>query len=92
MASEKITISKDEYIDLLRCKADLAVRMASDAKATVQYAPRNEPQKWMNSDEIAEILRLHGKGVRAGEIAKKTGRPYSTVQRCIRNSSRAAIK
>lgn len=85
MATESITISKDEYIELLRCKALLAEHQLSAKQAPGVYIPRNEPHKWMTTDEEKEILRLSAKGVRAGEISKKVGRPYATVQRCIRN-------
>jgi hypothetical protein len=81
--SEIITISKDEYIALLRCKAALAEYEIAEAKKPTQFVPRGEPQKWMSFDEVAEILRLHNDGMRSAEIAQRVGRPGSTVRRCI---------
>lgn len=83
--AETITISKDEYISLLRCKAALAEHLAAETKKPPSFVPIGIAQKWMSVEETAEILRLNHAGLRAGEIVKKVGRPYSTVQRCIRN-------
>lgn len=77
-----VTIPKDEYIDLLRCKSSLMEKELSllDRPALV---PR-KPHSWMNQAEKAEIMRLAGLGIRPWEIGQQIGRPASTVSRCIR--------
>lgn len=82
MTQETVTIPKDEYIDLLRCKSELFERELA-ATETVALPPR-KPHSWMNQAEKAEILRLAGLGFRPGEIAEQLGRSRSTIRRCIR--------
>lgn len=77
---ETVSISKDEYIELLRCKANAV-------STSVAQPPRKiRPRSWMTRDEIAEVLRLHTLGYRPGEICMQVGRPASTVSRCIRSN------
>lgn len=83
MPSETITILKDEYIALLRCKAELAECRLAATEAPQAFVPRGKPHSWMSAEEEAEILRLHQTGLRSSEIGKRVGRPHSTVRRCI---------
>lgn len=80
---DTVTIPKDEYIELLRCRAALAERRLAAVKAPKPFVPREEPGKWMNRAEKAEILRLHGEGLSSREISEKVGRPASSVRRYI---------
>lgn len=82
MGCETITISKDEYIDLLRCKSDLKERELASTKTA--SSPPRKPHSWMNQAEKEEIRRLSGLGMRPGEIGEQVGRPSSTVRRCIK--------
>lgn len=75
MGAEAVTISKDEYIDLLRCKSALM------EAGTVR--PR-KPHSWLNQIEKQEIRRLAEMGLRPGEIGERIGRPRSTVDRWIK--------
>ncbi len=86
MTKETVTIPKDEYIDLLRCKSALMER----ALASTKTPPRSpgKPHSWMNHAERAEIMRLTSLGFRLGEISQQIGRPTSTVCRCIRQKKR----
>lgn len=77
---ETVSISKDEYIELLRCKANAV------STSVAQPPPKIRPHSWMTRDEIAEILRLDALGYRPGEICVQVGRPASTVSRCIRSN------
>lgn len=82
MTKETITISKDEYIDLLHCKSLLMERELA-ASEPVALPPR-KPHSWMNVAEKSEILQMAELGFRPGEISQKIGRPISTVSRWIR--------
>lgn len=89
MTTETVSIPKDEYIELLRCKA-LLMAQQLEAKESASL-PLRKFHSWMNQAEKAEIIRLAGLGFRPGEIGLKIGRPVSTVSRCIREA-RAARK
>ncbi|WP_201209447.1 helix-turn-helix domain-containing protein [Rhodocyclus purpureus] len=80
MNGESVTISKDEYIDLLRCKS------ASMDAATV---PPRKPHSWLNQAEKEEIRRLAGLGIRPGEIGQQLGRSRSTVHRWVKKLTSA---
>ena len=77
---DTIEIPKDEYIELLRCKA------ATAGTAEERKPVRNGlPHSWLNQSEKAEIIRLHDLGCRVGEISQTLERPYSTVRRVIKH-------
>jgi len=83
MNRETVTIPKDEYIELLRCKADIAEARATSA-ATPHFVKYGLTQKWMSQEEKAEIARLHALGYRIVEIQKMVGRSYSTVRNRVK--------
>jgi uncharacterized membrane protein len=74
---ETVTISKDEYIDLLKCKA------TASAVETPEPVRKGRYHSWLNQSEKAEIVRLHENGYRQSEIVRAVGRPRSTVSRVI---------
>jgi len=81
MSKEKITIPKDEYIELLRGKSEL-LKMEMTATEEAAFHP-SKPHSWMSGPEKAEILKLANLGLRPSEIARKLGRSRSTVHRWI---------
>lgn len=69
-APETVTMTKDEYIDLLKAKIALHEMM-----------PR---RRVLKDDEKAEILRLHGHGWTPAAIGCKVGRPTASVETYLR--------
>ena len=88
MNGETVIISKDEYIDLLRCKVGAAQVGPAASVAPPSFRP-GPFHSWMNREEKAEIIRLHGLGYRVGEIVKIVGRPRSTVRRYVLECGKA---
>ena len=82
MTQETVSIPKDEYIDLLRCRSKL---MESElASLEKRSLPARKPHSWMNQAEKNEIRRLASLGFRRGEISQQIGRPTSTVSRWMK--------
>lgn len=67
---ETVTMTKDEYIDLLKAKIALHEMM-----------PR---RRVLEDDEKADILRLHGQGWTPAAIGRKVGRPTGSVETYLR--------
>lgn len=88
---EKVSVDKDEYVDLLRCK----VRLLQMEAASAPEARRFDTSRHMGRDEKLETARLHEAGYSSREISEKTGRSYSTVRRFIwrlNKRARAALE
>ncbi len=82
MTQETVSIPKDEYIELLRCRSLL---MEQELASLEQRSlPPRKPHSWMNQAEKDEILRLASLGLRRGEIGQQIGRPASTVSRWMK--------
>lgn len=89
MSQETVTIPKDEYIELLRCRAALAERRLAAVKSPKPFVPRETPGKWMNRAEKSEIQRLHGEGLSSREIGDKVGRPSSSIRRLLKKTAKS---
>lgn len=69
-APETVTMTKDEYIDLLKAKIALHEMM-----------PR---RRVLEDDEKIEILRLYGQGWTPAAIGRKVGRPTGSIETYLR--------